>query len=139
MLRGALVIPLLNPLDVVRIRQQQEAGKNALTIFKASQKILEEEGLKGFINGTSKAVKRNAYKQPWNWPMVVIMPPLIQNHLDISAQQSQVITGISVATMDAGLLFQVDKKIYEERVAAIKQQLLPGAKPPSIMFPLAAI
>lgn len=96
--RGITVHTLIYPLEVVKIRQQcsQDESKSlrvALTLFR-------QEGIGAFYKGLAPQLLKTCIKQIWCWPMITGMPSIFQRY-QIGNLAQQVLTGLSIATVDA--------------------------------------
>jgi hypothetical protein len=98
LLRGFIVQPLIQPLEVIKIRQQcsthpEKCRKVALTIFK-------QEGSKAFYRGLSPQLLSTCLKQMWCWPMITGIPCFLERH-QITDMRREIFTGLSIATIEA--------------------------------------
>lgn len=98
--RGISVHTLIYPLEVVKIRQQcsQDGSKSlriALTLF-------QQEGMGVFYTGLAPQLLKTSIKQIWCWPMIAGMPTIFQR-CQIENLGQQVLTGFSIATVDAAI------------------------------------
>lgn len=96
--RGLFVQCLVYPLDVVKIRQQ--CCPNSQWCGRVAFDLLRKEGAGAFYKGLSSQLLRTSIKQAWCWPAITQTPRIFQYN-GFGALQSQALTGIFIATIDA--------------------------------------
>jgi hypothetical protein len=96
--RGLLVDTFNQPLEVVKLRQQMSQEPSGA--YSVAKKIFREEGLRGFGAGFTPQIMRTFLKQCWVWPMITRMPPFFASY-GFETSQQQLLTGLSIATVDA--------------------------------------
>ncbi|MEM1283160.1 MAG: MC/SLC25 family protein [Chlamydiota bacterium] len=109
-LRGIAVDTLIYPLDVVRI--QQQCTNDSKKCWMIAKKLFQDKGYSTFYRGISPQLLRTGMKQVWCWPMITGMPPLLNSYC-LNGIQQQIITGVSIATVDAIVTTPLEKlKIF---------------------------
>lgn len=98
--RGISVHSLIYPLEVIKIRQQCSQGESKCV--RIAMNVMREEGIGAFYKGLAPQLVRTSIKQFWCWPMVTEMPSVLQRY-QVGNLGQQVITGISIATIDAAI------------------------------------
>lgn len=98
--RGISVHSLIHPLEVIKIRQQCSQGESKSIRIAMAQ--LRQEGIGAFYKGLAPQLLKTSIKQVWCWPLITGMPSVLQRH-QIENLSQQVITGLSIATVDAAI------------------------------------
>lgn len=96
--RGIAVHTLIYPLEVIKIRQQ--CSQNESKSLRLALTLLRQEGISAFYKGLVPQLLKTSIKQIWCWPMITGMPSVLQRY-QIENLRQQVITGLSIATIDA--------------------------------------
>ncbi len=97
-IRGVSVQSLIYPLEVIKIHRQCSQSKSAqiaLTLFR-------QEGMGAFYKGLAPQLLKTSIKQIWCWPVIMQMPSILQTY-QIENLKQQVLTGLSIATIDAAI------------------------------------
>jgi hypothetical protein len=97
-LRGLCVEAIIYPLEVVKIRQQ--CAPQSEICFQMARKIFKQEGASAFYRGMTPQLIKTSLKQMWCWPMITGIPSFLQTY-GLGDMQQQVLTGLSIATVDA--------------------------------------
>lgn len=96
--RGISVHTLIYPLEVIKIRQQ--CSQNESNSLRIALKLFRQEGISAFYKGLAPQLLKTSIKQIWCWPMITGMPSVLQRY-QIENLGQQVLTGLSIATIDA--------------------------------------
>lgn len=96
--RGLVINTFIYPLEVIKIRQQCSQGETK--VARIVLDLFRQEGVGAFYRGLAPQLLKSSIKQIWCWPMILEMPNFLR-HYPIGNLQTQAITGISIATVDA--------------------------------------
>lgn len=105
-LRGLTVQAVIYPLEVIKIRQQ--CLRESELSFRVAYKIFKEEGYKSFYQGVTRQLVRTSLKQVWTWPMITGVPVYLKPY-NIGEKNELVLTGLSIATVDAFLTTPLER------------------------------
>jgi hypothetical protein len=105
-MRGAGVELLIYPLEGIKVRQQ--CAQNAEWSVQIAKRVLQQEGPMAFYRGLSPQLLKSCLKQVWCWPMITALPRQLQSY-GIGTTQQQVLTGLSIATVDAAITTPLEK------------------------------
>lgn len=100
LVRGIGVNTFIYPLEVVKIRQQCSQGETKS--FRIAKEVFQNEGIGAFYKGLAPQLLKISIKQIWCWPMMTGMPSVFRSY-DIENLQQQALTGLVIATIDAGI------------------------------------
>lgn len=104
--RGIFVHTLIYPLEVVKIRQQ--CSKNAEKSIQIASELFQKEGFGAFYSGLPPQLLKTSLKQVWCWPMITGVPDFLQRY-GIGDIQRQILTGLSIATIDATITTPLER------------------------------
>lgn len=110
MLRAASVEIAVYPLEVMKFHRQ--IGQSSLKVFRA-------EGILPFYRGLSAQLGKIVVKQPYLWPIITTVPPILKQQ-GIGDLGQWVLTGVSIATLDTILTKHFEGKKIEAVLASPK-------------------
>lgn len=86
------------PLEVFKVRRQNPECTQS--IYLIAKEIFQQKGLAGLYDGVSYQLGKTLVRQFYCWPMITGVPIFLRSY-GVGDALQQVITGISVATVDA--------------------------------------
>lgn len=100
MVRGTLVQLLIHPLQNIKTCLQASSAET--TSSQIIRKILEQKGIFGFYSGLKPKLIDTNIKQFWVWPFLQAAPRFLEQK-KVTPLSAQIVTGVSIATIDACL------------------------------------
>jgi Mitochondrial carrier protein len=104
--RGFVEI-VVYPLEVIKIHKQ--CSPTSEKSMRIAQRLFQEGGYRAFYRGLQPQLARAILKQAWCWPMITEIPPWLHAHYGLGEMSQQVVTGFSIAAVDALVTTPLEK------------------------------
>lgn len=99
--RGMSVHTLIQPLEVIKIRQQ--CSLEPQRSYRIAMSILRDEGVGTFYQGLQPQLLKTGLKSAICWPMITGFPHVLKGY-GINETCQQAATGLAIAALDAIVL-----------------------------------
>lgn len=104
--RGSAVEIVLYPLERIKIEQQCSQPHQKASVI--GKKIFQQEGRAGLYRGLQPQLIKTCIKQFLCWPIMTHLPRYLKPY-GIGELQQQIVTGLSVATLDSILTSPLER------------------------------
>lgn len=104
--RSIVVHTIIYPIEAVKTLYQSKATPEKS--YEIGKRLFQTEGVLGVYRGLAPKLVSTVTKQAWCWPMITGVPMYLKRH-SIDPYAEQGLTGLAIATVDAGVTTPFDR------------------------------